>query len=223
MTLITIKPRLLCSKFYLLCFWAVLKNVTHFAQYYACNYCNYATVYIQFYYFNDYISIVRLQPVVFYISMLQCFYIWHIILMRKLVTQFVTCCHDYYTIKVFYKNYYIKAVISMSTNWLIMTLINYTDHFVVTLLNPTYYASIMLNAFNNLLCWHNRPGPNYNIVATWWSCIQSIRFWRHSFDNASLISLQLCALNYFIFPVDGTSLMYGYVDVFKNLHKFLTH
>ena len=29
----------------------------------------YATVYIQFYYFNDYISIVRLQPVVFYIML----------------------------------------------------------------------------------------------------------------------------------------------------------
>ena len=39
-------------------------------------------------------------------------------------------------------------------------------HFVVTFiheLNPTYYASIMLDAFNNLLCLklccHNRPGP----------------------------------------------------------------
>ena len=30
-------------------------------------------------------------------------------------------------------------------------------------LNLSYYASIMLDAFNNLLCsklcWHNRPGP----------------------------------------------------------------
>ena len=58
------RPRLLCSKFYLLCFWAVLKNVAYYAQYYAHNHCNYAIVCIQFYYFNDYISIVRLQPVV---------------------------------------------------------------------------------------------------------------------------------------------------------------
>ena len=46
-----------------------------------------------------------------------------------------------------------------------MTLINYTDHFVVTFLNPTYYAGIMLDAFNNLLCsrlcCHNRPGPSH--------------------------------------------------------------
>ena len=40
-----------------------------------------------------------------------------------------------------------------------MTLINYTYHFVVTFLNPTYYAGIMLDAFNNLLYWYNRPGP----------------------------------------------------------------
>ena len=60
-----------------------------------------------------------------------------------------------------------NVMIRMSTNQL-MTLIDYIDHmhFVVTFiheLNPTYYASIMLDAFNNLLCsklcWHNRPGP----------------------------------------------------------------
>ena len=44
-------------------------------------------------------------------------------------------------------------------------------HIVLTFideLNPTYYASIMLDAFNNLLCsklcWYNRPGPNTNRV-----------------------------------------------------------
>ena len=35
----------------------------YYVQYYAHNYCNYATVCIQFYYFNDYISIVRHQTV----------------------------------------------------------------------------------------------------------------------------------------------------------------
>ena len=56
----------------------------------------------------------------------------------------------------------------MSTNRLIMTLIDCIDHFVVTFiheLNPTYYASIMLHTFNNLLCsklcWHNRLGPSH--------------------------------------------------------------
>ena len=39
-------------------------------------------------------------------------------------------------------------------------------------LNPTYYASIMLDAFSDLLCselcWDNRPGPklNYNFIFT---------------------------------------------------------
>ena len=43
----------------------MLKNVAYDAQYYAHNHCNYAAICIQFHYFNDYISIVRLQPVVF--------------------------------------------------------------------------------------------------------------------------------------------------------------
>ena len=60
---------LLCSKFNLLCFWAVLRKVTYYAQCYAHKYCNYATVHIQFYYFNGYISIALLQPVVFYIML----------------------------------------------------------------------------------------------------------------------------------------------------------
>ena len=45
---------------------------------------------------------------------------------------------------------------------------DYTDHFVVTFipeLNPTYYAGIKRDVFNNQLCselcWHNRPGPNH--------------------------------------------------------------
>ena len=60
------------------------QNVAYYVQYYAHDHCNYATVYIQFYYFtdHDYISIVRLQPVVFYIMlyMLQCSYIGPVML-----------------------------------------------------------------------------------------------------------------------------------------------
>ena len=41
---------------------------------------------------------------------------------------------------------------------------NYTDYFIVTFLNPTYDAGIMLDAFKNLvyskLCWSNRPEPS---------------------------------------------------------------
>ena len=50
---------------------------------------------------------------------------------------------------------------------------DYINHFVVIFLecigiklHPSYYASVMLNAFIDLfcskLCWHNRPGPIYN-------------------------------------------------------------
>ena len=42
--------------FYLLCFWVVLPEVTHNAQYCAHNYCNYATIHIQF---CDYFSTVH--------------------------------------------------------------------------------------------------------------------------------------------------------------------
>ena len=45
------------------------QKVTHYAQYYAHHHCNYATVHIQFYY---HIRIVRLLPVVFYITTLCC-------------------------------------------------------------------------------------------------------------------------------------------------------
>ena len=31
-------------------------KVTHYTQYYAYNYCNYATVHVQFYYYYEYIS-----------------------------------------------------------------------------------------------------------------------------------------------------------------------
>ena len=48
----TVSPGLLCSNFYLLCFRAVPKKLTHYAQCYAHNYCNYATVHdVQCYYF----------------------------------------------------------------------------------------------------------------------------------------------------------------------------
>ena len=40
----------------LLSMCTLLKKVTHYAQYYAHNYCNYATVHTHF---NDYISIVH--------------------------------------------------------------------------------------------------------------------------------------------------------------------
>ena len=70
-------------------------------------------------------------------------------LMGKLVPHFVTFCHDYYiaTTKVF-----IKIVIYKSGDQHVNKLTDndfnklYTDHFVVTFLNPTYYAGIMLNA-----------------------------------------------------------------------------
>ena len=39
--------------FYLLCFWAVLKKVVYYAQYYAHNYRKYATVLKQFIIFNN--------------------------------------------------------------------------------------------------------------------------------------------------------------------------
>ena len=52
---------------------------------------------------------------------------------------------------------------------------DYIDHFVVIFLhcmdiklNLSYFASIMLDAFEDLLCsklcWHNRPGPNTNLT-----------------------------------------------------------
>ena len=55
--------------------------------------------------FNDYISIVRLQAVVFYI-VLYCsvFILTYFMFMRKLLPHFVPCWHNYYTIKVFIKN-----------------------------------------------------------------------------------------------------------------------
>ena len=74
-----ISPGLLCSKFYLLCFWAVLKKVTYYAQYYARNYCNYATVHTHFIIFNDHISIVRLQAIVFHIMLCCSVFIFEIL------------------------------------------------------------------------------------------------------------------------------------------------
>ena len=86
--------------------------------------------------------------------------------MRKLVPHFVSFWHDYHTTRTF-----IKIVIYKSGDHHVNKLtdndfnkINYTDHFVVTFPNPTYYTVIMLDAFNNLLCselcWHNRPEPS---------------------------------------------------------------
>ena len=79
----------------------MFKEVIYYAQNYAHHYCNYATIYVSFIIFNDYISIVSLQPVVFYIMlMLQRSYILHImlniILMRKLEPAFAPSWHGYY-------------------------------------------------------------------------------------------------------------------------------
>ena len=83
------------------------------------------------------------------------------------IPHFVPCCHDYYITKVFIKIVKYKSgdhhVNKLTDND--FNKINYIDHFVVIFLNPTYYASIMLDALNNILCsklcWHNRPGPIY--------------------------------------------------------------
>ena len=68
-------------------------------------------------------------------------------LMRKLVPHFIPCLFGHYTTNVF-----MKIVIYKSGNQHINKLTNndlnklriYTDHFVVTFLNPTYYADISL-------------------------------------------------------------------------------
>ena len=68
-TSMVLSPSLLCSKFYLLYFWVVLK-VTYYAWHYAHHHCNYATVHSYiFIIIKDCISIVRLQPVTFYIML----------------------------------------------------------------------------------------------------------------------------------------------------------
>ena len=115
--------------------------------------------------FNDYISIARLQSVVFYITLCCSAFIfdiscsWENLYLILYHLSMITIPQ-----KFLYRLLSIKVMIGMSPNWLIMTLINYIDHFVVTFLNPTCYAGIMLDAFNNLLCsnlhWHNRPGPS---------------------------------------------------------------
>ena len=48
MLFLQVSPGLLCLTFYLLCFWALLKIFAYFDQYYAHEYCNYATVCIWF-------------------------------------------------------------------------------------------------------------------------------------------------------------------------------
>ena len=152
------KAGLFCSKSYLLHFWAVLKKLlTHYAQYYAHKCFNYATVDIQLYYFNDYISKVRLQPVVLYI-MIRCsalkFYIlcsW-----EDLCLILYHVVHDYYIASILLGLSYKsgdKHVNGLTNDDF---LIDYTDHLVVTFnswdKSYTYYAGIMLDAFNNLLC-----------------------------------------------------------------------
>ena len=38
--------------------------------------------------------------------------------------------------------------------------LEYINHLLQFFKNISYYAGIMLNAFSNLLCWHNRLVPN---------------------------------------------------------------
>ena len=75
----------------------------------------------------------------------------------------------------FYSNFWICSildyiVIQLLLFYVIASYVN-IDHFVVIFLecmdiklNLSYYASIMLDTFKDLLCsklcWHNRPGPN---------------------------------------------------------------
>ena len=50
------------------------QKVAYYAQYYAHDYCNYATVCVQLYYFNNYNSIVRVQTIMplFLLIMIGC-------------------------------------------------------------------------------------------------------------------------------------------------------
>ena len=89
------------------------------------------------------------------------------IMLRKLVLHFAPSWHGYCITN---KDCYIKLMMRMSTNQLIMTLIDYTDYYVVTIIHessPACYAGIMLDAFNNIaiicskLCWHDKSGPTH--------------------------------------------------------------
>ena len=80
--------------------------------------------------------------------LLYCNIKFNIMLMRKLVLYFAPSWHNYCI-----TNKDCLKVIRMSTNQLIMTLIDHTDHFVVTIIHESStacYAGIMLDAFNNL-------------------------------------------------------------------------
>ena len=117
--------------------------------------------YTQFIIINDYISIFRLQPVVFDIVL--CCNVFVFYILYSWIPHFIPCCHDYYITKVSIKIVKYKSgdqhVNKLTDND--FNKINYIDHFVITFLNPTYYAGIMLDALNNILCsklcWHNRP------------------------------------------------------------------
>ena len=50
---------------------------------------------VQFYYFNDYISIVKLQSIVFHIILCCSALNYNNMLMNKLVCNFEPCWHDY--------------------------------------------------------------------------------------------------------------------------------
>ena len=104
--------------------------------------------------------------------MLQCSYILHIMLntmlMRKLAPHFAPVGMSTLSqIKIVIQ----RVMIRMSTNQLIMTLIDRIDHFVVTFIHKLNPPIMLVDVFNNLLCsklcWHNRPGPSdWNT----WSC-----------------------------------------------------
>ena len=126
------------------------------------------------------------------LPMLQCYYIailFTVMLKQKPVPYFVPTWHYYYFSKGFIK---IALGINMSVNEWIMTSIRlHCDYFVVTFClcmnikqNLSYYASIMLDAFIDLLCstlcWHNRPGPTHMYVQSLYIGINNLPLYENN-------------------------------------------
>ena len=85
------RARIIMIKILPVMFMSSAQKFTHYAENYAHHHCNYAIVHIQFYsIFNDSISIYSKAPAycVSYHAMLQCSFILHIMLMRKLAPHF---------------------------------------------------------------------------------------------------------------------------------------
>ena len=55
-----------CAQFLLIMLLRRAQKVSRYTQYYAHNYCIYATAHVQVYSFNGYINIVKLHPVMHY-------------------------------------------------------------------------------------------------------------------------------------------------------------